>query len=244
LASTYTPNDAVTLVRNFIRNAPLAALDHEIVDLIHSTIWTHYPWKWVQASLTAITCVDGTQDYTIDAGDTDVRKVLRVRLVRTSDTPDTYIDLDRRDWLAPDLMATGAGGMSLFAEEPVTGKIRLERAISLGTGETVQIQGEYWKDPIKITNSELGDAFAFPDQFYSVFVEGLKWQAYAFLDDSRAGSVQTQKNGGTVYTGQLGVFRTMLDDMAMAEDYANHGGEFPASPIGERMSVWGGWPYR
>jgi hypothetical protein len=193
--------------------------------------------------LTAISLSDGTQDYSIDAGDTDVYKVLRVRIVRTDTTPDQYHDLGMRDWLPPNLDTASMLSQRAAAHEPVSSKIRLESAIAIGSGTTLEIQGEYWTDPAKITDQTLGDAFSFDDTYFPVFVDGMKWKLFQYVNDSRAGTITTDRSGRKTYTGQLGIFMEGLWNMMQDEDYGADGTEFPDAPIGESASAGSAWVY-
>jgi len=83
----------------------------------------------------------------------------------------------------------------------------------------------------------------FPDHFFNVFVEGVKWKIYQLGDDPRAGTAQHSKNGSMTraYSGQLGVFMDMLLSMARDEDLKT-GDEFsfPEQPLGVGRSWWPG----
>ena len=187
-------------------------------------------------SLTAIALTDGVQDFA-NANTTDFFKLLRVRLVRTDTTPDEYNDkITIRDFLPPDLTKSSMWNIQSVSYDWINSKIRLERAIAIGSGETLQIQGEYWKTPTTITGSTLDTAFAFQDHHFDVFVDGLKWAFYDFIGDSRAGTAQVTRDGRRLYTGQLGVFMDALQSMASAEDYGDEGSEYPDEPMGNRES--------
>lgn len=232
-APTYTPQNAIDLVRKFVRDAPVTSLDSQACDIVNSLMWLAYPWWWAQASLTAIPLVDGTQDYALAAGNNNLHKLLRVRITRTDTTPDQYLELMIRNELPPDLGKTSMRGIQSCAYDGINDKIRLSRALSIPSGETLQIDGEYWKKPTLIADAGLGTAFLFPDRYFPVFVEGLKWKFYEYVGDSRCGTAQTDKSGRRTYTGQLGVFMESLHTMAQNEDYGDEGSEFPDSPIGE-----------
>ena len=237
MTATYTPDDALTVVRKYVQDAPITTIDSQLCDAVNSTIWMSYPWGWAQSALTAISLTDGTQDFSLDAGDTDIHRILRLRTVRTDTTPNQYRDLILRDWLPPDLSEGSFATIQSAAYDPVSAKIRLERAISISSGETVQIQGEYWREPTKITPATLYTAFDFPDRHFPTFCEGLKWKLKQYIHDADAGSIQTDRKGNQAYTGQLGIFMDSLFRMMQSEDYGDVGAEFPDSPFGERMSL-------
>lgn len=239
--ATYTGQNVVDLAKKFIRDAVITSIDSQTVDTVGSIIWTYYPWRWAQAALTAITVVDGTQDHTIS--NNDVFKLLRVRITRTDVTPDTYQELGVRNWLPPDLTKRGLTAIPACCFEPVGGKLRLEAAASVASGETYTINGEYWKNPTLINDAGLSTALPSPDQFFPVWVAGVKWQFYDYLGNPKAGTVATDKRGNITYTGQLGVFMGLLAQMASAEDVDGDSTQFPDSPLGAAsygsMSLYG-----
>lgn len=233
--ATYTSTNALTIAKKFVRDAPVGSIDAESCDMVNSIMWTYYPWNWARAALTAIPTSDGVQDFAIDAGNTNIARILTLRLIRTDTTPDEYHDIDVRDFLPPDLTKASMYNMTCAAYEPISNKIRLERAIDISGSATVTINGEYWKDPTKIVDAGLGSAVLFPDRYFCVFVEGVKWQLMQFANDARAGDVQINSRGDAIYTGQWGIFMALLEQMARAEDYGDIAGEFPSTPIGDRV---------
>lgn len=61
MPSTYTPNDAVNLVTQYVHGAPLAVPAPSLVDMVSSIIWRFYPWGWSISSLTQTNMVQFTQ---------------------------------------------------------------------------------------------------------------------------------------------------------------------------------------
>ena len=234
-AATYTSQNAVDLVRKFVRDAPVTSLDSQVCDMVNSIMWTAYPWWWAQKALTAISCTDGVQDFALASGNNDLHRLMQLRIARTDLTPDVYNDnITIRTWLAPDLTATAMGNIRAASYDGINDKIRLERAINVPSGETIVIQGEYWYKPTVIADGQLSTALPFPNRYFNVYVEGIKWKFFQFLNDPRAGTAQMDKRGERVYTGQLGIFMDALYEMKIAEDYGDEGAEFPDDPIGAR----------
>lgn len=224
----YTTQNAIDYCKPLVKNVPtVSALQDVAVDTAHTRVYTHRMWRWTLAALTAIPLVDGTQDYTI--ANNDFYRLKTARITRTDLTPDENIELDRVEFLAPDLTVHSFVNSRLIAYEPVSTKLRLEWATSVPTGVTAAINGEYQKNPTKLT---VGSANLFmPDTYFHVFVEWLLYNLYRFSDDNRAGTVQVV-NGRRVYTGQLGIAMDALNAMAEAEDLAD--GDpliFPAEPL-------------
>lgn len=231
---TYTGANAVDMVRRYIKMVPLSAsnVDVLLVDRIHSLMWCAWPWRWSQASLTAIPLVDGQQDYSLASGDaTALLRLLHVRIVRTDVTPDEFRELDVCEHLSPELTCKGGiNQIRKIAYIPALSKVRLELAASVPTGSTLNIQGEYQTNPTKIT--ALATALVWPDCYFDVFCDGLLWKCYQFADDPRAGTAQIVKGGNVVYTGQMGVFYGGLARMIETEDYSGTPLIFPQNPLG------------
>lgn len=240
--STYAPNDAITLVSSFVHGVPVSAVSAQCCDIVNSMMWCFYPWSWSIASLTPIACVDGTQDYTPTDG--NILRPLKLRLVRTDVSPNEFRELAFLANLSPELSRKGGidsiQACGYFASGPF---IRLVMAMSIGSGQTVQIQGEYQHTPTKITSGNLATPFTFSDHYFNVFVEGLKWKLYQLADDARAGTASYAKNGTMMrqYSGQLGIFRDAMLEMARTEDLqAGDEFMFPESGMGERTGMT--WP--
>jgi len=242
LISTYTPQTAINLVTKFVHGVPLAGVEANICDVINSYIWTYYPWSWTISSLTPINCVDGVQDYS--PANTDILRFLKVRLARTDTTPNEIRELAMLADLSVEL--SRKGGLetnTAFGYFASTNILRLMWAASVGTGQTLQIQGEYQKAPTKITDSTMNNVLVIPDQYFLTFVEGLKYLVYQLSDDQRAGTVQMSKNGTfqQVFTGQLAIFMHQLNYAARTEDLSRGDQfQFPESSLGMGRALWPG----
>lgn len=242
MPSTYTPQNALDLVQSFAHGIPMPTQQAMICDMVHSMIWVFYPWRWSVNPLTAITCVNGVQDYA--PTDTDILRPLRIQLARTDTTPIELRELELLANLSVELSRTGGLETIKSAGWYSAGNfIRLAFAASVGGTQVLQIRGFYQKLPTKITDSNLSTVFAFPDHFFETFVEGLKWKIYQLADDPRAGSMQYSKNGSMMrtYSGQLGMFMESILTMARTEDLGQ-GDEFsfPEQPLGVGRSYWPG----
>lgn len=242
MASTYAPADAVALCQSFIHGVPVTAVQANCCDMVNSLIWNYYPWGWSVASLTPITCSDGVQDYT--PTNTNILRPLKMRIVRTDVTPNEFRELAALANLSPELSRkAGIDTMKAYGWFPSQSFFRFDVAVSVGTGQTIQLQGEYQKTPTKITDANLTTPFAFDDRYYDVFVEGLKWKLYQLTDDQRAGGLSAVKNGGFTkqYTGQYANFMYALNEMARTEDLSS-GDEFmwPENPMGAGRSYFPG----
>lgn len=187
-----------------------------ISDLVSTEMYKFRPWSWTITNFAAgtIPLVDGTQDYNPPD---DLYRLSRVRIVRTDTTPDQYLDLTVRKTLAPDLTPRSFTAMQCMSNEESVGKLRLDSAVSVPTGVTLEIQGEYQIYHTKVTDTS--QQLWFPDEYIQVLVEGMLFWYYRYADDPR-------------YSDQYKVFRNALMDMAIAEDFPATDQIFPDEPLG------------
>jgi hypothetical protein len=236
MPTTYTVQDSVDIVRKFIKDAPTSLIDVRLADYVNNIIFCAYPWRWTIKSLTPIVLTDNVQDITLAAADlpTDAAglyRLIRARIVRTDTTPDeTYDELKITEFIPPDTQKAGWPRIGLISFVEATSKLRLQRPPEITSPVVLQLEGEYQRNPAKIT--ALSNSLIYPDQYFQVFVEGMLWQAYRYFGDSRAGSIVMVK-GVPQYTGQYGVFMSHLFAMQVAEDHANGDPfRFPDEPLG------------
>ena len=233
MASTYTPRDGIDFVKQFVHSIPLEKVGSQICDITNSVIWRAFFWRWSITDFTAVTCTNGTQDYS-SVLPSDFYRFHVLLLARTDLSPVEYRELDEKEYIGKDVSATGSiDDIRIFSILPETSGIRLGMATGITGTVNIEIQGEYQKQPTKITDANLETALPFPDQYFNVFTEGMLYYCYRNSDDPRAGSSTTDSQGRKVYTGQLGVFMESLGEMMQKEDMS--GGQtsrFPSDPIG------------
>ena len=236
---TYTWANALAVTAPYVKSIPTTTVDAVVCDQLNSFIWKAFPWRWAVFSLTSATSelslVDGTQDYAI--GTTTgggFYQLLRARITRTDVSPNIVRDKDIVQWLPPNLETKGSvDTVQAFAtlSQNLTTKIRMDCAASVPSGTTYQIDGEYWAQPVKITLT--ASTIVYPDQYFNVAVEGLKWKYYSLGDDKRAGAMQVDSSGRKTYTGQMGVFMAELQSMIDDEDYGEGFQQrFPGNTLG------------
>ena len=177
-------------------------------------------------------------------GNPSILRPLKMRISRQDTTPAEYRELALLGNLAPELSRTaGIDTMKAVGWFSSQNFFRFDVSPQVALGQIIQLSGEYQSYPTKITDSTLATPFAFPDQYYEVFVEGLKWKLYQLSDDPRAGGVSAVKNGGFTkqFTGQYANFYFALNEMARTEDLGA-GDEFqwPEQPLGVGRSYWPG----
>lgn len=233
-----TPQDIINAGKSLVHGAPTDDVQLMALNNTMSEFHNYFPWSWTIQSFTAITCVDGTQDYVINNADQgNVLRPLKIRLALTSTTPAEYRELAALNNLSPELSRKGGldynTAYGWFAS---SNTIRLMMAASVGTGQTLQIQGEYQKIPTEITADKLATAFPFPDFHFGTFLKGFLYWLYLLTDDPRAGSIQLTKNGrtsGTAFVGQLGVWMQALAYSARNEELAlGDSFQYPETALG------------
>jgi hypothetical protein len=233
MATTYTAQNAYDDAVAYSMNISIgSAAQIRLVDMIHSEIWTAFPWDWTTANLTAISLADGTQDYAISGSDGNFRKLTKVLLRRTDTSPDEYWGpLAIRKWLPPELQVKLTLRHRAIAYVRTGGnlRLRLEYNVGLGTGVAVQIEGEYQKNPTKITS--LSTTFNFPDEFYNVIVNGLIYYIYRWSGDRRAGEMRIDRAGQRLYTGAMATYKDALYHMTDSYDVDDQI-QVPEEPLG------------
>lgn len=224
MASSYTWADALTVTKPFVKNIPTTVMDVTVCDQVNSFIWRSFVWRWAVASLTSnsgvLSLVDGTQDYSI--GTTTgggLFRILRLRITRTDVTPFIAREKNLMAWLPPSLDIQGSiDSIDGIAFIPETSQLRLDKAASVPSGTSYQIDGEYQFQPVKITAT--ASVIVFPDQYFDTVIEGLKWRYYQLGDDSR---MEKQRE----------YFMGMLDDMKAQESFGEAQAQrFPGDPFG------------
>jgi len=227
---TYTPSDAIALVRKFIHDIPVTAVDSQVVDQISSIIYRAYPWRWTLNQISpSISLVDDTQKYD---SPTNIMRLFRARLQRTDTTRNQFVELTPTSFLPETTDKLNWEAIQFITLEEATGQLWLDYRPNITGSMAVQIDGEFQVTPTKITDSNLGVNYWSPDHYFDVHVEGIKWKFYQLADDPRAGTVQIV-NHNKIYTGQLGIFHDALLDMRAQEDVGDAlSFEFPDDPLG------------
>lgn len=229
--STYTYANLVTLADNMVSGVSTSGIDVTAIDVINSIFWCYpYPWRWATAAITPVALADGTQDFALT--NTNVFQVHSARIARTDTTPDQYKDVMIMKWMEPELslkVSFPNFGSVAYLNLADANKIRLPAAISIPSGQTLQIEGEYKKNPTKLTSTS--STVVFPDHYAHVFIQGLIWYYYKFSRDKRQGTLQVVQ-GVPIYTGALGEFMDALHWCAEQEDWGKGETKFPDQPLG------------
>lgn len=217
MAQTYHVSDAAAVLEPLLKNVGgLAAITPQLADMVSSEMWVSFPWRISVTNIPTgtIPLVDGQQDY---SAPTNIYRPTQLGIRRTDTTPNQYRELTVSRDLSEDLDPKSWQAIRSACLQPSLGKLRLESAVNVPTGVTLELGGEYQMNPPKIT-STTNDLW-FEDQHLHVFLRGLMYWAYRLADDNRA-------------ERQLIEFRTELEAMARAEDYGTIEGIFPEASIG------------
>ena len=178
------------------------------------------------------------------SGSPNILRPLKMRIARLDTNPPEYRELAALGNLGVELSRTyGIDTMTSLGWFASQNFFRMMGAPVVSSGQIIQLLGEYQTRPTKVTSTNLTVPFPFPDDYFNVLDAGLLWKVYQLTDDPRAGAAQMSRNGNLIeqFTGQLGVFMSLLKEMARTEDLGA-GDEFlfPEQPLGCGRSYWPG----
>jgi hypothetical protein len=184
---------------------------------VHGVIWRAQPWRETVTTIASglIPLSDGVQDYSPPP---QIYRLLRAAILRTDTTPDQSRELDVMDQLAVDLTPKSYTGIQAIALQRAVGQLRLDTAVSVPTGITLEIAGEFQLHPSKVT--ALTQKPFFDDKYMNVFIEGLLYWLYKKQDDP------------TREQTQYAVFKAALEQMAKDEDFGGTDLYFPGETMG------------
>lgn len=229
MAYTYTAQNAVDLTKVLLKNVgQFDSMAVQCCDMVSSKMWYYAPWQESQTTIATglIPLSDGTQDY---SSPPNIFRLLKGWLNRTDVTPNQKIELDVVENLDVSIVPAAYTVIRAICLQPAIGQLRLEQAIQVPSGMTIEINGVYQLHHQKIT--ALTAQLWCKDQYFDVFIKGLQYWGYKLSDDSRAGTEVVDNMGRKQYTGQLGEFMGALNDMAQAEDFGGNDNYFPESTV-------------
>lgn len=211
---TYTPQDALTFAKEFIKNQPLDRLGVSpvVVDAAAKFFWMYAPWKWTIGSLTPILLTSAV-NYTITTpADFHALQLAWV------------VDAEKETWLdiMPDLpLDPKQSGVSrriaYIAGAPDV--LRLFPAPVEEPNKVKYLMSFYKKVHAQINSGNMNSTsiLGFPDEWFPVFLEILLYFAYKYADDQRAGGAQVQGQNVS-YSGQYGIVIAQLEQMKSRVD--------------------------
>lgn len=237
MPQTYKVSDVSALLEPLLKNVGgLVAITPQLADMVSSEMWGFYPWRVSLANIPAgnIPLVDAVQDYNAP---TNIYRLLKVSITRTDTSPNENWELDVARDISVDLISRSYQSIRSACLQPSLGKIRLESAVAVPSGTTMELSGQFQMNAPKIT--ALTDQLWFDDQHMQVFLKGMMYWAYKLSDDGRAGGL-VRNRSGQVATGQFAEYRGALDQMSENEDYGTIETIFPGEGMGAgRDTGWG-----
>lgn len=216
--------------RNQAKKIPISAPDQlKYCDIVSSKVWTYYPWFRSKTTIAPglIPLVDLIQDY---SSPPNLYRLTKGSLVRTDTTPDEHRELDVMQELDVDMIARTPYAIRAISMQAAVGQLRLESAVTVPSGTTWEIRGEYQINPNKVT--ALTDPMWMDDQYFDIAVAGILYWLYKQSDDPRAGTAAMSPNGQIQYSGQLAEFWAFVNIMKASEDLSGIDGVFPGEPMG------------
>lgn len=211
----YAPSVALTLCKRWIKGMPIdsdTTTAAQMLDVVNSTIWNAAQWSWSTAWMNNVSVVGGTQDYVVGSGPTTTFLYLTQAMLSDGNTTN-YLKC------VPVLPTTEiqVGTPSQVAYLSSSGTARVYPKPTASLAQTLSLA--YKLTPTKITSSNYATAgtLIMPDAYFPVFQAGALYYALQFADDQRAGAARCDQDGKTEYTGQLGTFMAMLNDMKRIE---------------------------
>lgn len=223
----YAPSDAILYAKSMIKSMPIDTgsaltngVPYKLVDYVASLMWSAAPWKWTIGTLPTVSVVAATTDYSV----TPPADFLYLNKAIISDGSTSN---ELRIVSALPATITQVGVPSQIAYLDASNIVRVGPKPPTSYAQTLTML--YKKTPSKLISSNYGTAGAqiFPDAYFPVFQAGVLWHAYQYADDARAGGATVDGEGKRQYTGQLGIFQSMIAEMRMEEKLTL---EYPGVP--------------
>ncbi len=218
MAKTYTYLDAWNLARKQVSSSTEADHAAAVCNLATNEIWNSWDWREALDDLPPFYLVPSEQDYGAPAVviPADFMGLREAFIVSTNSEPAYRQELE----VIKDLRAISARQRPhAIGYEPSKNVFRLfPRVPDSFVAPTYMVDGIYKKRPTKITAANIqATTLPFDDVFLSVMLDSLKWAAMRIGGDQRAGEVQIRQNGQRVYTGQYGIMKERIEEMAQTE---------------------------
>jgi hypothetical protein len=216
MARTKNPIEAIIYAKRFIKNMPIETVQTEIINRVHAYMWMYAPWRWTIGSMPTFNLSANQQDYTI-AYPSDFLYTIEAFLSDGS--------LDERPlWVEP-ILEPNVGFVGQVNHIAYMGNAGDSAGLVRVMPRPAQINGtqtviaKYKKAFTPYTNQTIFSALMpFDDEWFSVFEEGVLWQAYLYADDRRAGGAQADPNSGQIrFSDQRANFEAALVHMRERE---------------------------
>lgn len=216
MASTYTYQDVLNVIRHGISAAAEDRLGATICNVATSFIWNAYDFRETIDLLPPVFLIPNEQDLgkPFSAVPSDFNGLRQMYLVRLLSDPPVRMELK----VVKDVRLTHVQALPhAVGYQPDRRSIRVFPRVPDNVGAPdFFIEGTYKKKPKMITANTLGDLLPFDDQYFPVWIEVAKWAAWSLTNDSRAGGISI--NGDQrIYVGQAAVAKEAVDSMAKNE---------------------------
>jgi hypothetical protein len=173
---SYTYSDLITYMTQSFPRLQADAAGALVVDMVQSYIWDKYDWRVALKQLPPFFLVGITQDYvapyvTIPSDFLGLRMALLV--YNGTEPPTTYPPLRVMRYLQKTYAQARTTAISYEAE---LNGFRIFPRCPSGIGVMdYQIECTYKTNPPKVTSATLMNTLPFDDQYFPVFVEGMKY---------------------------------------------------------------------
>lgn len=212
MASTIPPIAAFDFSKRQIKNMPLEQINVRILDDINKLMWMAAPWRWTVGTMTPITLVTNTSDYTLTVP-ADFLYLIEAYIADGSSTP-RHLDI------MPKIPATMVvTGLPQFISYESGNLWRVSPKPGTLVAPTKQIVTFYKKIAPIITaaNACTAGTLIFDDEHFPIYEAGVLWLSYLYADDQRAGTCNADSSGKMAWTGQRATFEAGLAQMRLAE---------------------------
>ena len=217
MSITYTYADALNLVDRAINRNLSDDSAAFICEVATTKIWSAYDWRESLVQLPPFYMIPLQQDYGPPA----------------VTVPTDFWGLREAYWVRPSTTPPFREQLRVFRDLPLTHNRVLAHAISYETSlkkfrlfpcppESISatdyiVDGTYKKRFTKVTADALQTLLLpWDDMSINVMVQALKWAAWDYVSDPRAGEVIVE-NGNVKHTGQLAKLMDAIDHKAISE---------------------------
>ncbi len=212
MASTIPAISAFDFSKRNIKGMPLDQIQVRLLDNVNKIMWMAAPWRWSVGTLTAITLVSATSDYTL-APPADFLYLIGAYIADGAGTP-------RHLAVVPTIPANiVVTGLPQFIAYQGTNTFRVSPIPGTLITPSKSLVSYYKKQAPVITaqNAQTAGTLLFDDEWFPVYTAGVQWLSYLYGDDARAGSANIDSQGKAQYTGQKAVFESGLQMMRLRE---------------------------
>lgn len=244
---TFTFDNVLRMVGRHVPRNVMDDHSADICNLAYNKIWHRYDWRESLKTLPPFYLIPGEQEIGAPfvSVPNDFAGLRKVDYVYVASDPPTRRPLK----VIKDLNITHVQYFPHAIDYNMdTQAFRVFPRSPINVGcPNYQIEGTYKCLPTKILPTTLTTTIPTKDDLIQMWIEGMKWAAFTFAGDQKAGQVQKQ-GGNTMCSGQLAIFMQTMDECAQ-----NEGLELgdvnisPSEPLANTYNTSGysvfGWGY-